>query len=494
MCDEIEASIPRFGVAGQRQKLYLAPRKTYKTSLIAAALAYAFLKFPNIRCALGRGTHQLAKDILGEVKQHLKSPVILDVWGDLERDALIWNAESITIGHRDRAYKEPTVQTFGLDVSLTGQHFDWIVGDDFVNETNYSSGKWMVKARVVVQGFYPILEEHGSMLLTGTRWGANDLYGWLLRQDDELEEVGEPRNWSRYIRGAFDGPDGYFFPAVITDQFLADMRKKTEDKLFTSWYLNQTHVEGQKLFTSFPAFIADYYAKPFPCLVIEEGDVERTIPLYVSMTIDSALTTPLTINESDLLGYTVVGTDADDMWWTLEADGFRKIPSDQASTLLYAIRTYLPDVVCVENAGADVGFMARLSEGINDINEACNVKISLITYQATRDEARGLRGKVQRIENLQPRFKQDKVRFRKGKCRALIQELDDWPNPDHDDVADAFAQQRIVAKPATQKMMEHKRDIDEEAEELWSYGKSGKPTVERKQSTYSLGKGSPTYA
>lgn len=496
MCDEMDLSVPHFGTPGQRQAIYLAPRKTYKTSLLAAFLAYLAIRYPDIRMALGRGTHQLAKDILQEIKQKLKSPIIMEVWGDFERDALTWNAEAITLGRRTKGMKEPTIQTFGLDVSLTGQHFDLIVGDDFVNETNYQSELWMRRARTVVQGFYPVLEEHGSLLLTGTRWGANDLYGWLLRQDDELEEVGEARTWRRYIRGAYDGPEGWYFPAVINEPFLAEMRRKTDPKLFSSWYLNQTHEEGMKLFTAFPTFDADYHALPLPILELDRDDKVTVVPVNVTMTIDGALTTVLSAAKgtSDLMGVVVNAVDSDDNWWVLHAEGFRKIPSEQAARVLYLIRHYLPRTVVVENAGADVNFMATLAEGIGDIEAEFELKITLQSYSAVRDEAAGRRGKAQRIEALEPRHYQGKIAYARGRCQELIRELDAWPDPVNDDVADALAMQRACAKPATLAAQTAQRDLDEEAEERASWGPDGPPKPEGKRRIAQVGRGAPRYA
>jgi hypothetical protein len=490
MCAEIEAAIPLLGTPGQRQEIFLAPRTTLKTSLLAAGMAYAALKYSDIRIAFGRGTHQLAKDILGEVKQKLKSPVILDVWGDIERDALIWNAEAVTFGNRERAYKEPTIQTFGLDVSLTGQHFDWIVGDDFVNETNYTSAKWMVKARVVTQGFFPIMESHGSLLLTGTRWGANDLYGWLMRQDDELEEAGEERTYRRYIRSCYDGPDGFFFPAVINEAFLKNMRGKTEPKLFSSWYLNQSYEEGAKLFSKFPNFDADYYAKPFPQLVYDEGDTTITVPLHVTMTIDGAMTTAMTLDTSDLMGVTVVGCDAEENWWVLHAEGFRKVPSEQSSHVLYLIRLYQPDIILLESAGADAKFVERLSLGIAELNESLGSSMALQSYSALRDEAKGKRGKFQRIEALEPLFYENRIRFRRGRCAELVRELDAWPDPVHDDVADALAMQHVVVRPATERYVESKRAFLELDEEAISWGPNGPPKKELPRPLAWVGRGS----
>jgi hypothetical protein len=492
MCDELEACLPVFGTDYQKKELYLAPRRTYKTSLVVALIIYAIVKWPNIRIGLGRATHEMAKGLLFEVTQKLRNPVILDVWGDLSKDAPIWNAERIVVNTRTRAYHEPTVDTFGLGTSLTGQHLDLILGDDFVHELNYLSAAAVRQGQITIQSFFPVLEPHGSVIITGTRWAANDLYGWLLDMDEKLEQAalaawkeGDPepqgvRQWRRYIRSAYthdeDGKKVLYFPAVITERFLDQQRASIESKLFSSWYLNQPFEEGLKVFTEFAWFDCEYYAQPFPMIVRETAQGVLSTPVRVSLTIDPAL---MSSPSNDEMGVTVVGTDADDVWYVLHAEGFRKIPSEQASRVLYIIRHFLPKTVVCESAGADVEFMQRLALGIEDINAglADDRRIILQGYSALRDEAKGKRGKAQRIESLEPRFRDGKVKLRRAHVGDLFRQLDSWPDcPNgHDDVIDALAMQRVCAKPALEKTIVESFDSLEELEEAASWGPDGKP-------------------
>ena len=509
MCDELEGCEPNYGSGVQHKELYLAPRKTYKTSLVVAFIIYCILKNPNIRVGLGRATNELADGLLFEVKQKLKNPVILKVFGDLSKDSPIWSAKQIVVNTRTKAWHEPTVSTFGLGSSLTGQHLDLIFGDDFVNETNYQSDAARQAGKITIQSMFPVLETHGSVVITGTRWGANDLYGWIMNMDDQLEQAAadvwkegmpEPqtaRQWRTYIRGAYNTDGSLFFPASIDEKFLTQQRNSTESKLFSSWYLNQPFEEGLKVFTNVQFRDFDYFPTPYPIVVVEDKNkqVLKNIPVYVTMTIDPALMSNPT---NDQMGIVILGTDAEDTWWILHAEGFRKLPSDQASRVLYLIRHYQPKLVCQESNGADAEFTARLSLGIKELNDslANHKAISLISYSALRDEAKGKRGKSQRIEALEPRFRQGQAYLRRGTTNDLFRQLDSWPDVPNklDDVIDALAMQRVLAKPATQKAMIESYAALEAAEEALSWGPEGRPTPEKRRPLVQVGRGSQRLA
>jgi hypothetical protein len=485
MCDELQACEPDFSSKLQKKELYLAPRGTYKTSLVAAFIVYLFLKYPNIRIAMGRATHALAKGILSKIKEMLKYPMIRDVFGDLSKGATKWSEEQITINTRTKAFQEPTVDTYGLGTSLTGQHYDVIFGDDFVTEENYTSAAAFDDAQITLQSFNAVLNPGGSQIITGTRW-PGDIYGWIIETDDKLydaainaglpeDQAQAKRQWRQYIRGAWDSQGQLFFPERLSEEFLEQQRASNTLRLFTSWYLNQVHEEGLKIFPHIPEFTGNYYANPSPVLAVERQHDVLMVPVYVTMTIDPAL---MSNPRNDEMGVVINGTDYDENWWILHAEGFRKVPSQQASTCLYLIRHYLPRVVCVESAGADAEFMDRLSLGIKDINDrqGPDRQISLVGYAALRDELPGLRGKGQRIESLEPRAREGRIKLAKRTTSQLYRQMDGWPNlPNHDDVIDALAMQRHVAKKCALKTAVGAFDVLEADEEKMSWGPNGKP-------------------
>ena len=188
MCRELEATHPQFGTDLQQRKLYLAPRSTFKTSIAQANFIYLALLYPNIRMLLVRATHNDAIVVLRSIMQSLSSnAVVVANWCDFSKTALVWTEGAITIGsrnNREMALKEPTIDTAGIGVSKTGYHPDYVWLDDIVHENNYRSAKAREDGRLTIDDTVsPVLETHGSMVVTGTFWSENDTYSWIIEQE-----------------------------------------------------------------------------------------------------------------------------------------------------------------------------------------------------------------------------------------------------------------------------------------------------------------------
>lgn len=505
MCREFEDTIPGWGTDIQKRKLYLAPRNTFKTSIALAFAIYLILLFPNIRILLVRATHDDAIGILRSIRHSLSTnAVILEVWGDFERTALVWTETAITVGERDNremALKEPTIDTAGIGVSKTGYHPDYVFIDDPVNENNYRSAKAREDGRLTVQALSPVLETHGSMLVTGTYWAENDLYNWIQDWDNDLvkeaERAGEPdpesaRLWSYYIRSAYDlgngeaglYPDGthreLFFPTRLSWAYLKRQKASVELKLYTAWFENRTSADSVKMFRPeyMIYFEAEYHAHPTPTLEFETGLI---IPLYVGLIIDPALTANA---DSDATGVNVIGWDARDQygefrWWFLESREIFKTPSAATFELVELLRDYSPDVMLIEAANADPEMISRITTAIADLELPTKIR----SYAALQHEKpfelherRGRIGKGQRIEALEPIFRESRALLRRGFCAPLAKQLLRYPSPgDKDDVMDSAAMARLIARPCESKTIVEAQDRVEEREERLSWGPDGPP-------------------
>ena len=508
MCAEFESTIPEWGSDIQKRKLYLAPRNTFKTSIAMAFAIYLLLLFPNIRILLIRSTHVDAITILTAIRQALSTnAVILEVWWDFSQTALVWTDERITVGERDNremALKEPTIDTAGIGVSKTGYHPDYVFIDDPVNEQNYRSAKAREDGRITIQALSPVLETYGSMMVTGTFWAENDLYNWILAEDDRRAKdaardgESEPetaRLWTTYIRSAYDlgrgeagfYPDGthreLFFPTRLNWAYLKRQKAGVDIKLYTSWFENRTSADSVKMFRPeyMIYFEAKYFAHPLPTLEFETGLI---IPLYTALLVDPALTANA---DSDSTGAVAVGWDArDDLgdyrWWFLEAREINKTPSGLTFDLVDMLRTYDPDILLIEAANADPEMISRITLAIADLE----LRTKIRSYSALQHEKpfelherRGRIGKGQRIEGLEPIFRESRALLRRGRCAPLAEQLLRYPSPgDRDDVMDAAAMGRLVARPCEAKTIVEAQDRVEELEERLSWGPGGPPKAQ----------------
>lgn len=514
MCRELEMTIPEMGSHRIINKLYLAPRNTFKTSIVQAFAIYLMLLYPDIRILLIRATHDDAIGILRSIRQSLTgNKIILEVWGDFEKTALVWTETAITIGSRDTsemALKEPTIDTAGIGVSKTGYHPDVVLIDDPVHENNYRSAKARADGRLTIEALEPIMEMHGTRIVTGTRWAENDLYGWIMEQDEErvrdAARAGEDdpesaRLWTKYIRSAYDLGDadaGYnadgtarvlFFPNRLTWEYLKRQRSAVDIKLYTAWFENRASVDATKLFRPeyMTYFEASYFAYPMPVLEFATGLV---VPLRVKTFIDPSMGSQFVAGGSqqgDSVGIVTIGWDARDdegvfRWWILSAREIRKTPSGQTFEIVKELREFVPEEVVFEAAGGDPEMIARVALAIRDMELATRIT----SYSVLRDEKadgaferKGRRGKYERIKALEPIFREGRALLRRGRCAVLVSQLLKFPDTDRDDVADGLAMGRVAAMPCDVKTQVEMQSKLEDIEEKLSWGPDGPPQATR---------------
>jgi predicted phage terminase large subunit-like protein len=405
-------------------------------------MVYCILKYPNIRIVYGRANDDDARAVLRAVKDVLgNNPTIVRLWGRLGDTATIWAEDQIVLARPNANLTEPTIGTTGLGRTLTGSHPDLVILDDLVTDANYRSEKTTARSRELLFSVYPVLEPWGSVVLSGTRWAANDIYGNTLATDDELYEAEGVREWTSYVR-AVENDGVWFFPDVLSPEFIEQQRRSLRQQmmLFSSWYYNSPYELGTKLFPRHHIhwFEGTFYRNPGTHIEMNDG---RYVPLYVTMTVDPA---PTVGPDSDFTGITVVGCDANGTWYVLWAEAIKRIPSDAARHLIDLARVFYPAAISIETGMADPTLVARLQTGLKDLD----VPSKIVSYSALQQEPKGLRGKGARIESLEPLFREEKVFLHQGSpFRDLLTQLDGYGALDHDDVIDALAMQRVVVRP-----------------------------------------------
>ena len=157
----------------------------------------------------------------------------------------------------------------------------------------------------------------------------------------------------------------------------------------------------------------------------------------VSFALDPATTDRA---RSDASGITIVACDAQDTWWVYEADPFRGQPDAVIERCLYHAKLYRPSIGSIEAVAAQVLYKHLLEPKL----EEAGLDMQLIEYRAANKLS-----KHARISALQPRFKQGKIKLRRGLTR-LLYELENYAGPDsldHDDLLDSLSQHLVLARP-----------------------------------------------
>lgn len=158
------------------------------------------------------------------------------------------------------------------------------------------------------------------------------------------------------------------------------------------------------------------------------------IPVLTTLALDPAVSTS---ERADFNGITVVGCDYETNWYVMEATPFKGRPDEVIERVVRLCREYKPHTLSLEAVAAQILFRPLL---VPKLREA-NLRPYIHEYHPSTK-----RTKAQRIESLQPLFKQGKIFIREG-LSELLDQLDHFPELDHDDLLDSLTQHLEVVRP-----------------------------------------------
>jgi len=435
--------------------MLLMSRKTRKTSFVKALLTFAVEIDPDFRSLLCRATIKDAKNSLRGVCDAMEqNPTYKDVCGEPRGKYVEWTKEYITRGGRSIPFNEPTIDTSGLDSSKNGAHLDMVICDDLVHEVNFESPDIMEDARAKILTFIPIMEEHASLLVIGTRWGDNDVYGWIIEEDEKRIMAGDPPMWHKIIWGAYNEQNKARFPKILPEGEIEAYRKRLTAKMFSSLILNECRAEGENIFTLayIRYFDGEFVGGPYGNLRLLDTPENRelkfrfgeSLSLRTCILIDPA---PTVGPRSDETGIVVIGFDRDGNWWVLAAFGVKKLPTDRLQFIVNLSLKYRPELIAQENADMsaplleaalhDVGLQTRVV-GFNPRQDRRRI------LEDPRLAPRGMNSKAAQIEALEPVLRAGRVFINREDTHKLVQQLVKYPYliDNKDDVIDAFSMAR----------------------------------------------------
>ena len=207
-------------------KLLLVPRDCWKTSLGSQAFplwmvlrAHFLDGNPAYRCLIDSSTTRLSTYALAWIKSKVQhEDKFKETFGELY-DRKGDRQDGFSLKFRVNAavgVKEPNFVSSGVNAAKTGLHFELMVLDDLVTKENCRT----VDQRTKVWDHYRMMQailESGTgtsstiVLVTGTRYHDDDIYGRIIKLDKQIVAEGKPPVYSALIRSAVT-EDGYYFP------------------------------------------------------------------------------------------------------------------------------------------------------------------------------------------------------------------------------------------------------------------------------------------
>lgn len=175
------------------KKLILVPRGHLKSSIVTVAWAIQqLLRDPNTRILITNAVWELSRKFLREIGGLLTTKSLLsEIFGPFDGPGSKFTQDEITIAQRTiGTIKEASITTAGVESSLTGGHYDIILHDDLVEENNIGTKEQINKIIRFYQNSLDLIDPGGQILVVGTRWAMNDLYGHLIETEmDSLNGI-----------------------------------------------------------------------------------------------------------------------------------------------------------------------------------------------------------------------------------------------------------------------------------------------------------------
>ncbi len=192
---------PRLPFARQkakRRRMFLLPRKVYKTTFNIADCVQWIIGFPDIAIMTMTASNSpdspLADAFVAECASHFYCPdcapkKVLHLLFPEHVLTKMPKAGEFYTPARTRFRRDPTVKGVSIEQSLSGWHPDIIKSEDVQDNRNSQT---IFGLRKVRQNFYinlKMLGEEGLLDLTGTRYGPMDLYGDMIAKLDENTDL-----------------------------------------------------------------------------------------------------------------------------------------------------------------------------------------------------------------------------------------------------------------------------------------------------------------
>lgn len=448
ICQFIAAQFPDLSFKSSEQHfgMCLVPRNCFKTVIFSIGLPLFLLwKNPNSRGLLSAHRHDAAKQKLTTIKWHIennnKFKMLCGEWKPKFKESK-WAEDAIIITGRTVAMVDPSIDTCGVDRSKVGAHPDWIIPDDVHSESNVNTAVMRNKVLDHLINMNPMLQPGGTMLVVGTRWHHADAYGKLLSLDEKATLDGVPAQYNTLIRSAYiETLDPkvklLYFPTRLTEDFLMKARYRYGKTKFSLWFLNKPIDDDDRLFPKeqlYQTKLTYFYDQDMGVpSIMADGNV---YPVNVGMAWDPAGIHPS--DKSDFHGLSIVGCDEHNRWLIPAAEAIKAKPDAVLRRVAGYCIMYQPEYLIIENVGQSGTWAYMLRTYMEREGIHCPPLI-LHTPNTKVD-------KNTRIETMQPKFVAHEI-IVDSKCRELIDQFDNFPQLDFDDLLDSVQMHTDYARP-----------------------------------------------
>ncbi len=391
-----------------RIKMILVPRACFKSSFFTIGrVLQAICCNRDSRVLVANATLSNAQKFLSEMKEHLKrNEELKRLYGDFYEPKLRWNENEFDVLGKGLGSKEATVTAVGVGGNLVSQHYSMIVCDDLVNLENSSTRYQADKVIDWWKRAFSLLDYDGEMLIIGTRWSYYELYSWITDKFGDGVDV--------YIRGAYKEDGSLYFPELLNEEKLSELRGLQGSYVFSSFYLNDPIDEDSALI------------KRNQLRYWGAGDDKLPKILNIFSVCDPAVSQSEFADESSI---SVIGVDVENNWWVLETRTGRWTTGGLIDELFNVFNLWHPITMTIETISQAQGILSSIYDEENRRN--LYLPLHAITSRPP------VKKEIRIRSILQPRFERGKI-FIKRDMFDLEEQILKFPRGKRDDMIDAL--------------------------------------------------------
>lgn len=166
----------------------LAPRGSYKSTVAQVRAIRQVLWKPESRVLYGMDVAAKAATKVHAMRDILaNNELVKELFGDLRGNP--WRSHSFNVRNAPEGRQEFSMQSFGVDKPATGGHYELVILDDMVNHLNCATPEGIAKVKACFRMVSPLLVNGGKLIVLGTRYADDDLYGWIMREMADVFRV-----------------------------------------------------------------------------------------------------------------------------------------------------------------------------------------------------------------------------------------------------------------------------------------------------------------
>jgi predicted phage terminase large subunit-like protein len=441
----------------EQDTLFLLPRDHTKSTWgIAIKVTQDVLRDPNISILLASLTSSLSIKRLDVIKKQLEDPTLTTLFPDfLSPNPSLdvksqtsffrnvnWKQNEITV-IRDLRRAEATIETTGVEQTITGRHYERIYLDDIID---YQTVVSEVKTESALQFFkyiVPMIEPiRGVLRIYGTRYDPADLYGWLIDKvsGEEVDFPIDMRIINREVKETFETFKQYqpIMKSEFNKRKVYDKESGEEKTFIYQYYNDELLAKKRNIMESDFIFFCQFFnriegvdEKVFPPPYRETDALPEGLDYY--LTVDPAFKVS---KRSDFTALVVCGYNKSDAIYIAEAIRLKGDPTLLLNTMYELYDRYEFKVGGIESGAWGESLEWNLEYARKELGRE---KLPIIPLKLKFEAG----AKDTRIRGLSVYFKSGSIVLRSG-LDDLKREMLRYPGNSRskDDLLDALSMQR----------------------------------------------------